>query len=412
MSATSIVVFRPRPRAGTMTQAQAYDRWVKRKVEIVWGLLFLNVLTWSPKTSIFPVPSSVGKVVTQAVLPVALFVALTVNRRVTLRPSIFLCLVSLLAIETVLTCVNAQYLRGTAYRTFRLGEFVAVLWLLSPFWERRDMLLARAHLKVMMVVLGSVLIGLVIAPGHALASGGRLTGVLWPVPATQVAHYAAVTLGMVLMLWFCGRLGGRRVLVICVLAAFILIMTKTRTALLGGLGGVIVGGLSLIASTRRVTKFFTAAFGVAAVAALTSASAISSWLARGENNTQLANLSGRTNVWGPILALPRNKFQEIFGFGLSNDTFNGNAIDSNWLDSYYNQGLFGVVVCVLILVFLYVAAAFQPRGVKRALAVFLATYCLIASFTEVGFTGASPYLLDLTVAASLLVPAIADKWSG
>ena len=36
----------------------------------------------------------------------------------------------------------------------------------------------------------------------------------------------------------------------------------------------------------------------------------------------------------------------------------------------------------------------------------LVTYCLVASFTEVGFTDVSPYLLDLTVAASLLVPSL------
>ena len=120
-------------------------------------------------------------------------------------------------------------------------------------------------------------------------------------------------------------------------------------------------------------------------------------------------LSGRTNFWGPLLAFPRNKFQEIFGFGLSNDTFGGLPIDSNWLDSYQNQGLFGVVVCALILLFLYVAAGFHPRGVQRALALFLTTYCLIASFTEIGFTSASPYLLDVAVAASLLVPIVLNR---
>ena len=41
---------------------------------------------------------------------------------------------------------------------------------------------------------------------------------------------------------------------------------------------------------------------------------------------------------------------------------------------------------------------------QRALALFLVTYCLVASFTEVGFTDASTYLLELTLAASLLVP--------
>jgi hypothetical protein len=36
--------------------------------------------------------------------------------------------------------------------------------------------------------------------------------------------------------------------------------------------------------------------------------------------------------------------------------------------------------------------------------LFLLVYCLIASFTETGLGGASTYMLDLTIAASLLVP--------
>jgi hypothetical protein len=64
-----------------------------------------------------------------------------------------------------------------------------------------------------------------------------------------------------------------------------------------------------------------------------------------------------------------------------------------------------VSVCAIILIFLLVMAYFQPRGSRRALALFLVTYALVASFTEVGFTDASPYLLDLAVAASLLMPS-------
>ena len=98
----------------------------------------------------------------------------------------------------------------------------------------------------------------------------------------------------------------------------------------------------------------------------------------------------------------------IFGFGLSNDSFNGLSIDSNWLASYQTQGLYGVVICAMMLLFLLVTAYFTPRGVQRALALFLVVYCLVASFTEVGFTDASMYLLELTLAASLLVlPSVA-----
>jgi hypothetical protein len=57
-----------------------------------------------------------------------------------------------------------------------------------------------------------------------------------------------------------------------------------------------------------------------------------------------------------------------------------------------------------MLAWLFVTAYFQPHGVRRALALFLLTYCSLASYTEVGFTDASTYLLHLTVAASLIAP--------
>ena len=67
------------------------------------------------------------------------------------------------------------------------------------------------------------------------------------------------------------------------------------------------------------------------------------------------------------------------------------------------EGLFGVAVCALILLYLFVAALFQPSGVRRALILFIVTYCMVASFTEDAFTDVSMYLLHLIVAASLFV---------
>jgi hypothetical protein len=186
-----------------------------------------------------------------------------------------------------------------------------------------------------------------------------------------------------------------------------LILTHTRTALVGAVAGILVAGLSMIVAKARVRRFFAAASIVASIAIITLSSFITTWLARGQGD-QLTELTGRTKVWGPLLAFPRDKFQMIFGFGMSNDSFNGLPIDSNWLAAYQTQGLIGVVVCATILLFLLVTAYFQPRGIQRALALFLVAYCLVASFTEVGFTDASMYLLDLTLAASLIVPSAAD----
>jgi hypothetical protein len=369
--------------------------------------MVLDSLTYSPG-GVLHLPSVVGKAITQGALVAALFVALTVNRKVVLRPNVFLCLVSLLILGVVVTTLQPEHL-GTVYRTFRFIGFVVVLWLLTPWWGRRDLLLVRCHLRALSVVLGTVVLGAVIAPGRAL--NGRLSDVIWPTPPTQVAHYAAITFGLAVVLWFCGKLAGRLTLVIVAVSGVILILTHTRTALAGLVLGLLVAGLSLIAAKARVRRMFVAMGVVAGLAVMTLSSAIYNWLTRGEGTTELTDLTGRTVVWSALVSFPRNKFQEILGFGLSNDSFNGLPIDSNWLASYETQGLYGVAVCAMMLLFLLVTAYFQPRGVQRALALFLVIYCLVASFTEVGFTDASTYLLELTLAASLLVSPVPDRRS-
>jgi hypothetical protein len=416
---SSMAALSPHRGAEPLASAQARERSIRFRVGITWGLLVLNGLTYYG--SLVHIPTAAGRVVQQGALQVALLVALTVNRRLIVRPNVFLCLVSLLVIGAVISSLPTIHL-GSFYRAFRLAEFVAALWLLTPWWGRRDLLLVRCHLASLWLVLGTVVLGLLLAPGHAIGKGsagtnpagtnptaGRLTGVLWYIAPTQVAHYAAVALGIVVILWLCGQIDGRTTTIAAVPAAAILLLTHTRTALLGWVVGILVAGLSLIAAKAKVRKFFAAAAVIPAIAIITLSGAISTWLTRGEGTRQLLSLTGRTQFWGPLLAFPRDKFQEIFGFGLSNSSFKGLPIDNNWLSSYQQQGLFGVVVCAAFLFFLLVTAYFQSSGVRRALALFLITFCLISSFTEDGFTDASIYLLDLTLAASLLVPSAADR---
>jgi hypothetical protein len=285
---------------------------------------------------------------------------------------------------------------------------VVALWLLTPWWGRRDLLLLRSHLTVISIALGTVVLGLFISPGHAMTEG-RLTGVVWPVPPTEVAHYAAITTGVVLIMWFCGRFRGRTAAAVILAGLAILILTHTRTALLGLIIGVAVGGLSLFIDNSRVRKLFATVAAAGVVGYLTLWTFVMSWLDRGESSQELTNLTGRTKVWGPLLSFPRNKFQEIFGFGLSNSSFNGLPIDSNWLSSYDELGLLGVAICVVMLIYLIFASLFQASGMQRALALFLVVYCLVASFTETSITDVSPYLLEVTIAASMLVPS-AMKW--
>jgi len=403
----SRVAFRPRQGVRLLTQAQAgerLERSVRVRVGVAWGLLYFNTLTFFPHTSFIPIPGTIGKAIAQAALPAALLVALSVNPKVIVRPNVFLCLVSLLVVGAVLPMLQPQSF-GIVYRTFRMAGFVAGLWLLTPWWGRRDLLLVRCYLVSLWVALGSVLLGLLVSP-HRARANGRLGGALWPIQPTQVAHYAAVGVGVVIVLWFCGYIRGRTTLILAVVGGAILLLTHTRTALAALIASLLIAGLSLVVAKPRVRKLFATVGAVATVGVLSFSAAITTWLARGQSAQGLNNLTGRTEVWGPLLAFPRDKFQEIFGFGISNASFNGFPIDSNWLSSYEQLGLFGVVICVIILIFLLVTAYFQPRGVRRALALFLIAYCLVASFTEDGFTDVSPYLLDITLAASLLVPPL------
>jgi hypothetical protein len=397
-----------RPRRAILSAAPLLtsERRITRRVYLTWGLLYLNALTFYQGYSFIHIPGIIGKGIAQGALPFALLSALSLNRRLIVRPNVFLCLVTLIVIGAVLPAMEPQHF-GTILRTFRLAGFVVGLWLLTPYWGRRDLLLVRCHLAVLYTLLTSVLLGLLIAPSTALYGGGtgRLGGALWPMPPTQVAHYAAVTIGLVVVLWFCGQMRARTTALIVAGAMVIELLTHTRTALVALVAGILMAGMSLIVVKTRVRKLFATVGAVTAAAVLTLSTVITNWLERGQSAQGLANLTGRTKVWGPLLAAPRDKFQEIFGFGLSNVSFGGLPIDSNWLASYQELGLFGVVTCAAILVFMLVTAYFQPRGVQRALALFLVTYALIASFTEVGFTDVGPYLLDLTVAASLLVPA-------
>ena len=387
------------------TAARASERATRRAVGVAWGLLFLNALTFYG--SALHIPSAAGKAMTQGALPLALLVALAVNRKLLVRPNVFLCLVSLLAVEALITSLQPQHV-GNLYRTFRLVEFIAVLWLLSPWWGRRDLLLVRCHLTMLSVALGSVVLGLLLLPGHAL-SGHRLNGVLWDIPATEVAHYAAVSTGIVVVLWLGGMLRGKVALWVAVVEGALLLLSHTRTALIALVAGLLVAGLSLILTTSRARKFFAAAGIVVTIGVVLAAGVATSWLARGQSTQELTSLTGRTDFWTLVVHLPRTKFQEIFGFGLSNGSVNGLPIDSNWLVAYLEQGYIGVVLCAAMLLFLLTACFFQPPGIERALALFLVTYSLIASFTQVGFVSATTYLLELTLAAALLVPSVTGR---
>jgi hypothetical protein len=196
-----------------------------------------------------------------------------------------------------------------------------------------------------------------------------------------------------------------------------------RTALgAAGLGGL-VAFVSLFTTRRRVRRTFVAFVLAVALVGVPLSPLIVTWLARGESASQLASLTGRTRFWGYVFAEQRNTTQKILGDGISNGSINGKSftnglsaesvdglpIDNSWVEDYQDQGLAGDVLTGLMFVVLLVTAAFAPRGPRRALALFLLLYCLAASFTEDGAGIASQYAMDMTVAASLIVPEVSRR---
>lgn len=393
---------------------------VLRRVRNIWWLLFFNVLG-AAANPVLHIPHRVGQVLTQGALVAAVVLVLTINPRVKIRPNAFLTVFTVLGVTSLMSSVRFVSL-GTDYRAVRLLAFIGVMWLLTPWWGRRDLLILRAQVGFLVIIIGSVLLGLVVAHHTALGSG-RLNGAIWPIYATQVAHYAAELTGLSVILWACHLMKWRLALLLAVPSFAVLILTHTRTALAAaGIGGLIAF-LSLYLTRRRVRRAFTAFVLVIAVVGVPLSPLIISFLARGESPAQLSTLTGRTNFWGYVFAEQRTTFQKILGDGISNGGINGKSfsggisassvdglpIDDSWVLDYQDQGIAGDVLTGLMFVVLLVMAAFAPRGPRRAIALFLLIYCLLASITEDGAGIASQYAMDMAVAASLIVPEAARR---
>jgi hypothetical protein len=375
-----------------------------------WVALYLNVMPFQGE-SVLPIPHSIGQIIAQAMLPAALVLALLANPGMVVRPNIVLMLLTAMAVVALMVSIHNQFMFGSTYRALRLLLFVAVLWLLTPWWGRPDLPLLRAHLSCMKVILVLAGVGALVGPGQAFAPEGRLTGVVWPTPATQVAHYAAVLIGCTIVLWFCRLTAGRPTLVIIVAAGAALVATHTRTASLAVLLGLVVAGASLFLGHARVRRTTVVVVLVALITWTVFSPLIVSWLTRGQSAQDLTELTGRTKVWAAVAKRQTTTLEELFGVGLGNKSFNGLPIDSNWVATHLELGRLGVAFVVAFLISLFLSAVARPAGPRRAIALLLVVYCVTASFTETGLGDASPYLLDLAVAASLVAgpPAIARR---
>ncbi|AIJ20626.1 membrane protein [Amycolatopsis methanolica 239] len=369
----------------------------------IWALMIFNTLATQGVSALIPIPRPVTQVLTMSAVGIAFALALILNPRLKIRPSAFLVLLSLLLVASFASSVRMESGFGSLFRCARLGLFVGTLWLISP-WMNGSIWFVRQHIRVLTVLLVSVAVGLVISPGLAMPelNDGRLTGVLWPLTPTQIGQYAAIVAGLAMLLWINRLTDARSVVMVTGPAIVLLVLTHTRTATLGLVSGLVVAMLSMWLTSGRARKAFAWGIAVAGIGAVLLGPLLQTWVLRGQDAENFGNLTGRAKVWERLLSAPRTWFEEIFGTGLSNKSFDGLPIDNSWLAVYHEQGYLGATIVVLFLVTVVVVAIARPPSPGRACALFLITYCLAASYTEAGLGDASPYLLHLAVAAGLL----------
>ncbi|MEU6809319.1 O-antigen ligase domain-containing protein [Streptomyces sp. NPDC046831] len=374
-----------------------------RTVGAVWGLLVLNTLGSAGARTIVTLPRSLIQMVTMGALVAAFALALALNLRLRIRAGAFLLLLTLLAALSVISSVHLESGFGALFRCARLAVFVGTLWLLSRWWDG-GLMFVRHHIRMYFAVLGSVAAGLVVSPGTAMPDlyGGRLVGALWPLTPPQIGQYAAVITGLTVLLVLDRRTDGAGAAVVIVPSLVLLALTHTRTATLGLVLGLALAIGSLVLTSAAARRFFAWAVLCAVVAAVGFASALQAWFLRGQSRENFSSLTGRAKVWDALLTAPRSTSEQLFGVGLGDKSFGGLPIDNSWLAVYHEQGLTGVVLVAAVAVVLGGVALLRPPSLPRACALFLISYCAIASYTEAGLGDASPYLLHLAVAASLL----------
>ncbi|MER5956984.1 O-antigen ligase domain-containing protein [Streptomyces sp. NPDC001893] len=383
--------------------AEARAAGTPRIVGVIWALLILNTLGSAGAETIVPLPRSLIQMATMGALVAAFALALAVNLGLRIRSSAFVLLLTLLLVPSVISSVDMESGLGALFRCARLALFIGTLWLLTRWWDG-GMTFVRHHIRMYFAVLGLVAAGLVISPGAALPDlyGGRLVGALWPLTPPQIGQYAAVIIGLTVLLVL-GRRTDRTAAAVIIVPSFVLLLlTHTRTATLGLFIGLALAIGSLLLTSAAARRFFTWTVVCATVAAVGFSSALQAWFLRGQSQENFANLTGRAKVWDALLAAPRTTTEQLFGMGLGDKSFDGLPIDNSWLAVYQEQGLVGAAVVAAIILVLGGVALLRPPSLQRACAIFLISYCAIASYTEAGLGDASPYLLHLAVAASLL----------
>ena len=249
----------------------------------------------------------------------------------------------------------------TLLRAVVLGASYATIVALARAQEANGADPLRDLATAVHVIIATALVGLVVAPGAALApipgatiAIGRLKGAIVSVHPNALAFLAVVGIVCALAGLGLGRAGRRwgvRVGVVGVEVA-VLMATRTRSALVLLAMAAVVAVVLHPTMRRRAVVLVPTVLAMAAVVALLAGVEVAGFVARGQTSEQVTGLTGRLDEWGHAVSVALE--QPLWGHGYytghrfgalaATEGALNTTTDNAWIDVGIDLGLLGVVL--------------------------------------------------------------------
>lgn len=407
-----------RPPGTTSPGADGVRPSTRITVYVLWFIVVLGVQPWTQSEADGGSSSSLYK--GGALLAVFLVALMLAPQRLRLRiPGVWAVWFLYLGIVLCASVLLPDALTPMT-RVARFGIALVVPLLLWDVLRRDSTLLLRAHLAANTVLALLFAVGPFVAGsaawenGGSFASGSRLQGALLATLPPGVGEVGAIVAGLALVAWAYGHLRWWLTTPLVALGLGLIITSRTRTAALALLVGLIIAALVTLRS--RGGRHIAIGLAICAVPLLAVAPAVVDWALRGQSTQRFQSLSGRTLAWNNVLSADLPPGVAALGHGLGTTKIlvtrgqgdvNTVPIDNSWLSLYWESGLIGAAVILVVYLCVLVTVLRAPTAYPRAASVLLVVLVGIASFSESGLSDLSSLTLALVVAA---YTADLDRW--
>jgi hypothetical protein len=399
---------RPRARRLPIEQIIAVAAWI---------LVVVNVQPWARQSSAPQGQAAVESNSSKGVLMAALFMAamaLAAPRFSFRLPATYLFYFGYLFVAAA-TGFQLFDPVGPLLRVGRLGLAIAIPILLWRWLAGRSHLFLSAHRTAHLLIGFVVLAGIAVAPGSAWTAGGRLQGIFIPMLPPRVGEIGAIIVGLTAVALTFRKVKGLPAGIFITLGLMLLILSRTRTAAVALLAGLIVA--FCLTRRHRLGRRALRTILLLVLLAIPLVAPIQAWAVRGQDTEALSTFTGRTRAWSAVVEQQASWRTVVLGHGLGNKAIllrrgEGDidvmAIDNGWLTLFWETGLLGVGLVLSAVVAAVAGVLRAPTPYVRAATGFLVTYVAIASFTETGLSDLSSQTCHILVAAGA---AYADRLS-